>query len=116
LYQEQRDRLRKIYRAEGLAAAGQLAAGVAHEIRNPLTTIRSTIQYVLRDYASSNPKKELLEELMTEVDRIDATVNGLLIHTNWVPDSLQVIFPPMVFSAFPSSSRNPAPNKVKHPS
>jgi signal transduction histidine kinase len=78
LYQQQRERLRRIYRAETLAAAGQLAAGVAHEIRNPLTSIRSTIQYALQDYPESNPKRVLFQELLAEVDRIDRTVNGLL--------------------------------------
>ncbi len=78
LYHEQRERLRRMYRAERLAAAGQLAAGVAHEIRNPLTAIRSTIQYAVQDYPESNPKRVLLQELLNEVDRIDRTVNGLL--------------------------------------
>jgi signal transduction histidine kinase len=81
LFRQQRDRLRRIYRAESLASAGQLAAGVAHEIRNPLTSIRSTIQYLSQDYASSNPKAELLQELLHEVDRIDRIVNGLLALT-----------------------------------
>jgi signal transduction histidine kinase len=83
LYHEQRERLRRIYRAERLAAAGQLAAGVAHEIRNPLTAIRSTIQYALQDYPESNPKRALLQELLTEADRIDRTVNGLLSLTRF---------------------------------
>ncbi|HYK90353.1 MAG TPA: ATP-binding protein [Acidobacteriota bacterium] len=94
LYHEQRDRLRRIYRAERLAAAGQLAAGVAHEIRNPLTAIRSTVQYVLQDYADGSPKRALLQELLTEVDRIDGTVNGLLSLTRikeFVPESLDVL-------------------------
>ncbi len=78
LYQEQRDRLRRLHRAERLAAAGQLAAGVAHDIRNPLTAIRSTIQYLRQDYQEAGPKRELVDEVLTEVDRIDRTVNGLL--------------------------------------
>ncbi len=81
LYQQQRDRLRRIYRAERLAAAGQLAAGVAHEIRNPLTSIRSTLQYVMQDYQKGDPKAQLLHELLNEVDRIERTVNGLLALT-----------------------------------
>lgn len=78
LHREQRDRLRRLYRAERLAAAGQLAAGVAHEIRNPLTSIRSTIQYVLPSFQAGDQKRALLDELLSEVDRIDRIVNDLL--------------------------------------
>lgn len=81
LYQEQRDRLRRLYTAERLAAVGQLAATVAHEIRNPLTAIRSTIQYISSDYAESTPKKKLVDELIAEVDRIDRILTGLLTLT-----------------------------------
>jgi len=78
LYSEQRDRLKRLHRAERLAAAGELAAGVAHDIRNPLTAIRSTVQYLRQDYAESSPKRELVEGILSEVDRIDRTVAGLL--------------------------------------
>jgi signal transduction histidine kinase len=78
LSQFQRDRMRWLYRAERLATVGQLAASVAHEIRNPLTAIRSTIQYLLREFDDSNPKRELAQGVIAEVDRIDRIVDGLL--------------------------------------
>ena len=78
LYRSQRERLDRLHRAERLAAVGQLAAGVAHEIRNPLTAIRSTMQYLLGGLDPGGPKHQLLEDVLSEVDRINATVGGLL--------------------------------------
>lgn len=78
LLRQSRLRLRRLYRAERLATVGQLAAGAAHEIRNPLTGIRSTIQYLRRDYEGNADKQELVDELIAEVDRIDQIIAGLL--------------------------------------
>ena len=78
LSQFQRDRMRRLYRAERLATVGQLAASVAHEIRNPMTAIRSTVQYLMREFDDNNPKRELAQGVIAEVDRIDRIVDGLL--------------------------------------
>jgi signal transduction histidine kinase len=84
LYQQQRERQRRLLRAQRLAAAGQLAASVAHEIRNPLTSIRSTVQYLLSDMEADNPRRDLVEGVLDEVDRIAGTVDGLLSLTRGI--------------------------------
>ncbi|KXJ04337.1 Sporulation kinase A, partial [Exaiptasia diaphana] len=76
LYREQQERLVRLHRADRLAAMGQLAAGVAHEVRNPLTAIRSTMQYLGTTVEGSH--RELFEDLIGEVDRIDHIISGLL--------------------------------------
>ncbi|MGD2115383.1 MAG: ATP-binding protein [Acidobacteriota bacterium] len=78
LLEAQRARLRHLYRAERLATAGELAAGAAHEIRNPLTAIRSTIQYLHDTLSEDHPGRPEAAGLLEEVDRIDEIVEGLL--------------------------------------
>lgn len=77
LYEQQRLRLQRLHRAERLAAVGQLAAGAAHEIRNPLTAIRSTMQYLGQSLPEEG-QQEMVDELLSEVDRINKTLNDLL--------------------------------------
>ncbi len=78
LYELQKDRIRKMYRTDRLATLGELAAGAAHEIRNPLTSIRSTIQYLAKDFSNDPGKSEMIAEVINEVERINKILQGLL--------------------------------------
>lgn len=77
LYQTQKERTRKMYRADRLATLGELSAGAAHEIRNPLTSIRSSIQFLKRKL--NDPADiEMANDLISEVDRINEIIEGML--------------------------------------
>ena len=78
LYEIQRDRLKRMYRTDRLAVLGELAAGAAHEIKNPLTSIRSTIQYLSNDFDVESEKGQMMHELLNETERINKIVQGLL--------------------------------------
>jgi signal transduction histidine kinase len=69
-----RDRL---VQSERLAAVGQLSAGIAHEIRNPLTSMKMTIQ-LLKRKLNDETVKESLHVVLDEINRLEIIVNGIL--------------------------------------
>jgi hypothetical protein len=65
-------------RAEHLATLGELAAGLAHEIRNPLAGIAGVIEIVGRDLPKESPARKVLKDVRTEVAHINRIVTDLL--------------------------------------
>lgn len=78
IYNEERvAHLKHIIQTDRLAVVGQLAAGAAHEIRNPLTSIKSAIQYV-QDEIKEPKKQKIIKSALSEVNRINDILTGLL--------------------------------------
>lgn len=90
---EQKHLEEQLQRKERLTAMGELASGVAHEIRNPLNAISTTIQQLDKDFEPAENKDEyhqLSRMIYKEVRRINETVHGFLRFAK--PEPLQPSF------------------------
>lgn len=74
-----KDMIDRTVRTEKMAVLGQFATGVAHEVRNPLATMKTTVQTLSRDEPDED-RRELLLDLEAEVDRLNRVVNDLLTY------------------------------------
>jgi signal transduction histidine kinase len=75
---EQRRLDAQVERMARLASIGQLAAGVAHEIRNPLTGIGISIDILREEQKLSTSGRALLDDMGREIDRLESLIRGLL--------------------------------------
>jgi two-component system, NtrC family, sensor kinase len=71
---------RDMARAEHLATIGELAAGLAHEIRNPLAGIAGVVDVVSRELPAESPSRSVLPEVLNEIKHIQAILNDLLAY------------------------------------
>ena len=68
----------EVRRGETLAAAGQMAVGLAHEIRNPLSAIRGVVQLMQRELGDEARWSEYTAVLLKEVTRVNSIIEMLL--------------------------------------
>jgi len=68
----------EVRRGETLAAAGRMAVGLAHEVRNPLGAIRGAVQLLRREIGTDSRLAEYTDVLLNEVDRVNRIIESLL--------------------------------------
>jgi len=84
---------RDMERAQQLASVGELASGVAHEIRNPLTGVQGALELALQRLPAAEPSRPLLEEAQQQLARIDSATTQLLRFAR-PPELRQVVVDP----------------------
>jgi two-component system sensor histidine kinase AtoS len=68
----------QLHRSDRLAAIGTLSTGLAHEIRNPLSSMKGLAQMVAEDLPAEDKKKKYLSIIIKEIDRLNQVVEELL--------------------------------------
>ena len=80
---ESRDEIERLHRtqmsrAEHLATLGELATGLAHEIRNPLAGIAGVVEIISRDLPASSPARSVVKDVRIEIAQINQILTDLL--------------------------------------
>ena len=72
------EQMQNLQRAEQLKVVGEMAAGIAHEIKNPLAGIKATMQVLLQESACSEDERSVLLRVADEAKRIEGLIKNLL--------------------------------------
>jgi two-component system, NtrC family, sensor histidine kinase PilS len=72
---------------EKWAAIGELSSNIAHEIRNPLASLKSSIEILKEDTVPANYKNRLMDIALKEMDRLDRIIKDFLTYSRPVPPS-----------------------------
>ncbi|MBF0344405.1 MAG: PAS domain S-box protein [Nitrospirae bacterium] len=83
---------REMKEKEKLAAIGEIAANIAHEIRNPLSAIRSSIEMLKESNLDESKSKRIMDIAILEMDRMNKIITDFLIYSNPRPPEFKNVF------------------------
>jgi two-component system NtrC family sensor kinase len=78
-------------RVEKIATTGELAASVAHEIKNPASGIANAMQIILSELNEDDERRPIYEEIVRQVDRMNKAISDLLIYAQPSPPVLEIV-------------------------
>jgi signal transduction histidine kinase len=101
----------QIERAERLASLGVLASGIAHEIRSPLAGISGALQVLIDDFPPQDTKRETLERVEKEVERLNKNLASILAYVRpsppqLIPSNIHEILEQVLFLAEAATPKN----------
>ncbi len=74
-----------VQRADRMATIGELASGIAHEIRNPLTGIQGAIQILAEGFPKGDGRRQVTDEIQKQIYKLERLVKDLLNYAKPVP-------------------------------
>lgn len=78
----------QVMKASEMSSIGEMAACIAHEIKNPLACMSSALQVIDREMADTDENKAIIEEVIDQIERIDQSVKQILQYVR--PESEQI--------------------------
>jgi signal transduction histidine kinase len=84
-YRILQDNQERLVRAEKLATVGEITAKVAHEIKNPLTSIGGFARSIFRGLGDDDPNRKYLEVILQEVERLEGILHEILSFAHPAP-------------------------------
>ncbi|MBE9505017.1 MAG: sensor histidine kinase [Proteobacteria bacterium] len=84
-YQKLQDSFEQVRRSDRLSALGELSAAMAHEIRNPLGSIKGGIEIIEEDFDKSSQKFEFIQIIKKEISRLDKKITEFLHYARPIP-------------------------------
>ncbi len=101
----------QMQRAAKLASLGEIIAGIAHEIKNPLTGISCAVQVFQAEMPAGDSRREVTAEILNHVKRLDRTVKDLLNYAKpkpprFMPLKISEIMDKAVFFVYPEAKKH----------
>jgi len=80
-----------VKRVEKLAAIGEMAAGIAHEIKNPLASVSGSIQLLNKEVNTTSTDRKLMDIVLRETDRLNTLANDFLLFARPSSDKIEAV-------------------------